>query len=94
VRQHKAGTHKGFTRRYGVTRLVYFEIHCGAEPAISREKQLKAWKREWKCSLIEAENSEWNDIARLWDHPDFRPDWNGIAPPDEVKALFAMLDGR
>jgi putative endonuclease len=94
VRQHKAGTFKGFTSRYGVTWLVYFEIHDRAEAAISREKELKAWKREWKCNLIEAGNPEWNDIAHLWDHPDFRPDWNGILPPDEVRHLYAMLDGR
>jgi putative endonuclease len=94
VRQHKAGTYKGFTHRYGVTRLVYFEVYDQAEAAISCEKQLKAWKREWKCNLIEGENPEWNDIAHLWDHPDFRPDWNGIEPPDEVRHLYAMLDGR
>jgi putative endonuclease len=94
VRQHKASAFPGFTSRYGVTHLVYYEFHDCAETAITREKKLKAWKREWKCNLIEADNPAWDDIGCLWDHPDYRPDWNGIVPPEDAQPLYDMLDGR
>ena len=53
-----------FTARYGVTQLVWFEEHGNAEAAITREKQIKEWRRAWKVELIEAMNPQWND---LWD---------------------------
>lgn len=81
VLQHKAGTFPGFSQTYGVKRLVYREFHDSAEAAISREKTLKRWRREWKIALIESDNPHWEDVAALWDHPDFRPDWDGIVPP-------------
>ena len=61
--QHRTGAIHGFTSRYGVTRLVHFEIAETMEAAITREKQLKAWKREWKIALIERENPHWEDRA-------------------------------
>ena len=62
--QHRNDLEVGFTKTYRVHTLVYFEMHQDMLGAITREKQLKAWKREWKLRLIEAENPEWRD---LWD---------------------------
>jgi len=60
--EHRNGLIKGFTKRYGVHRLVWYE-ECGTmEAAISREKAIKEWKRAWKISLIENRNPEWKYI--------------------------------
>ncbi len=53
---------KGFTKKYNVDRLVYYETHSNVESAITREKQMKKWRRAWKIRLIEGENSDWNDL--------------------------------
>lgn len=53
---------KSFTAKYDVTKLVYFEEYTDVEEAIPREKQLKAWKRQWKLELIESTNPEWKDL--------------------------------
>lgn len=60
---HKSGEIPGFTRRYKVNRLVYFESTPNAAAAISREKELKAWRREKKLKLVETANPEWLDLA-------------------------------
>jgi putative endonuclease len=60
--QHDQGLTKGFTLRYGVKRLVYYEFHETMEGAIRREKQLKEWKRAWKVRLIESMNPEWLNL--------------------------------
>lgn len=60
--QHKEGTLDGFSKRYWVKRLVYFEVHGDIEQAIVREKQIKKWKRDWKIKLIEDCNPEWDDL--------------------------------
>jgi len=62
VWQHKEKLVDGFTKKYGVTRLVYYEPHPGAESAIIREKQMKKWRRVWKLRLIESRNPEWRDL--------------------------------
>ncbi len=62
VWEHKSGSVPGFTRRYGVKQLVWFEIHVAMEQAIIREKQIKEWQRKWKLELIEVLNSEWRDL--------------------------------
>ena len=63
LHQHRTDAIPGFTARYAVHRLVYFEA-CGTmEAAIGREKQLKRWHRQWKINLIEADNPEWKDLA-------------------------------
>ena len=62
--EHKNDLVEGFTKRYGVHRLVYYELHSDMLSAITREKQLKKWNRAWKLELIEENNPEWND---LWD---------------------------
>ena len=61
--QHRSGEVKGFTSRYGVHRLVSFELFGTMVDAIVREKQLKRWHRQWKINLIESENPDWHDLA-------------------------------
>jgi putative endonuclease len=61
--QHRNNALPGFTSRYGVYRLVHFEMFGDMERAIAREKQLKNWRREWKINLINGENPEWRDLA-------------------------------
>jgi putative endonuclease len=63
--QHKEGLVQGFTRKYFVKRLVYFEIHDTALSAIAREKQIKKRRRAWKLDLIEKRNPEWEDLYEL-----------------------------
>jgi len=64
--QHKEGLAEGFTKKYGVKLLVWYEQHETMESAITREKALKEWQRAWKIALIEKSNPEWNDLyARL-----------------------------
>jgi putative endonuclease len=62
VEQHNAGVVKGFTQKYGVKTLVWFERHADIREAISREKQLKGWNRAWKLKLIEAANPGWLEL--------------------------------
>ena len=63
VWQHKNDQVEGFTRKYGVHTLVYFEVHAEMASAIQREKQLKKWNRLWKIELIEKQNPTWRDLA-------------------------------
>lgn len=60
--QHKNKVADGFTSKYNVNKLVYFEVYDDAENAIRREKNIKDWKRDWKDELIEKENPSWNDL--------------------------------
>jgi putative endonuclease len=62
VWQHREGLVEGFTKKYGVKKLVFFEAHENAQSAITREKQIKKWERAWKIELIEKENPEWLDF--------------------------------
>jgi putative endonuclease len=62
ARQHREGLIKGFTRKYGLKRLVWFEPHSDMPSAIQREKSLKKYKREWKINLIERDNPYWIDL--------------------------------
>jgi putative endonuclease len=62
VWQHKNNQIKGFTEQYHVHRLVWYELHATMESAITREKQLKNWKRQWKIELIEKTNPHWKDL--------------------------------
>jgi putative endonuclease len=62
VSLHKQKLIDGFTKRYGVHQLVYYEMHATMPEAIRREKQLKKWNRAWKIRLIERMNSEWVDL--------------------------------
>ncbi len=60
--EHKNGFVKGFSSKYGVDKLVYFEIFDNPENAINREKRLKSYKRKWKIDLIEQNNPTWKDL--------------------------------
>jgi putative endonuclease len=62
VWQHRNDLVPGFTRQYGVHRLVFFELHATMESAIAREKQPKKWNRAWKLRLIEGANPQWRDL--------------------------------
>ena len=62
VEQHKAKRFSGFTARYGVDKLVWFESHPSREQAFRRERQIKEWRRLWKLQLIEARNPNWTDL--------------------------------
>jgi len=62
VWEHQNNLAEGFTRRYGVHTLVWFEQHETMESAIAREKAIKEWKRRWKLDLIEQQNPEWRDL--------------------------------
>lgn len=64
VWQHREGVVDGFTERFGVKRLVWYELHGSMQAAIAREKSLKKWNRAWKVRLIEEGNLAWRD---LWD---------------------------
>jgi putative endonuclease len=62
VYQHKEGLVAGFTKKYNVNKLVYYEVHGDVHEAILREKQMKKWRRNWKINLIERDNPQWLDI--------------------------------
>jgi putative endonuclease len=62
VFEHRQKAVPGFTSKYNIARLVWFEVYEDPVSAISREKELKKWKRSWKVQLIEAQNLQWNDL--------------------------------
>ena len=69
VWQHRTKQIDGFTKRYGLARLVYFENFRNVSNAIARETQLKGWLRRKKIELIEAENPSWEDLSADWFEP-------------------------
>lgn len=75
VTEHREGLVPGFTRRYGVKRLVWYEQHADIRDAITREKTLKRWRRDWKIALLEAENPHWTDF-----YPALASNGSRIAP--------------
>jgi putative endonuclease len=62
IQEHRTKAVPGFTSKYGVSRLVWFEIYGDAPNAIMREKEIKKWRRNWKIRLIEEENLDWIDL--------------------------------
>ena len=66
VYEHKNGVVKGFTQKYGVHKLMYFETFKNIDEAIKRENNLKKWKRDWKIKLIEEKNKNWLDLSTDW----------------------------
>ena len=62
VWEHRNNLVEGFTKRYSVHQLVWYELHESMESAIKREKRLKGWKRKWKVQLIESRNPNWEDF--------------------------------
>ena len=63
IQQHRDEVVAGFTQRYGIKRLVWYEAHETMEAAILREKRIKRWPRAWKCDLIHENNPTWRDLA-------------------------------
>src|SRR5438309_1562 len=80
VWQHREGETPGFTKKYGVRRLVWFQGFGEVTEAIGFEKRLKRWRREWKIQLIEAENLLWADLYELLIEERGRPDPVSMAP--------------
>ncbi len=66
VYQHKNKLVEGFTKKYNVTRLVYFEVFGDVRDAIAREKQIKSWRRSKKIDLIKSMNPKWQDLSEEW----------------------------
>jgi putative endonuclease len=66
VWQHQTKAIDGFTSRYNIDRLVWYESTSQVHDAINREHEIKAWRREKKIALIEADNPDWTDLARGW----------------------------
>ena len=62
VHQHRNDATQGFTQKYNVHNLVYFEVYRDIRDAITREKRMKKWKRQWKIELIEKSNPSWEDL--------------------------------
>ena len=62
VWQHKNDVHDGFTKKYGIHRLVWYEMTDQIGWAIQREKQMKKWRRQWEINLVEEKNPNWNDL--------------------------------
>ncbi len=69
--QHKTGACEGFTKRYHLKWLVYFEVFRNVQAAIAREKELKGWTRARKKTLIESANPDWKDLSKDW----YPPEW-------------------
>ena len=66
VYEHKNKIIQGFTSKYNITKVVYFEVFNDIESAIKREKQIKGWLRKKKIELIESMNPDWNDLSEEW----------------------------
>jgi len=66
IYEHKKGIIKGFTKKYSVGQLMYFEVFKDVNEAIRGEKNMKKWKRDWKIQLIEKENKQWLDLLIDW----------------------------
>jgi putative endonuclease len=82
VWKHREEVFGGFTKRYGVKRLVWFEHHELMTTALQREKSLKRWPRAWKINLIERDNPHWDDLFLEMTEPSMKPqfdDW--LSPP-------------
>ena len=60
--EHKEKLRLGFTAEHGIDRLVWYEVHDSRETAFARERQIKKWNRDWKRSLIERDNPDWDDL--------------------------------
>ena len=66
VYEHKNGLIPGFTRKYRITRLLYYESTPDVQSAIARERQIKGWRRSKKIALVESMNPDWNDLSDEW----------------------------
>ena len=68
VHEHRTGAADGFTKRYNVKQLVWYETHGDVQAAIAREKSIKRWPRRYKLNVIEAMNPGWNDLYEALNH--------------------------
>ncbi len=66
IQEHKTKQVKGFTSKYSINLLVYYEQHHNYDEAFERERQLKKWNRKWKLELIEKSNPDWEDLSKEW----------------------------
>jgi putative endonuclease len=66
VDEHRSGVYGGFTSKYRIGRLVYYEAMTNAWEALQREKQIKSWRRSKKIEMIESTNPEWDDLSATW----------------------------
>ena len=83
VKQHRKGYQKGFTKKYNVNRLVYWETYEHIDMAKKREKQVKGWKRQRKIELIESKNKQWKDLYEdLVRDPSLRSGFRDRKNPD------------
>jgi putative endonuclease len=73
VKEHKEEIQDGFTKKYHMHRLIYYETFQDIHSAIRREKRLKWWPRKWKVKLITANNPDWKDLAADWYEPELQP---------------------
>jgi putative endonuclease len=89
INEHKRGDVRGFTKRYRLNQLVWFEEHGDIREAISREKRLKRWHRDWKRSLVEETNPHWVDLypSLLWPQPT-----NSCHPGQAVRSTAQSRD--
>jgi len=71
IYEHKHGLFDGFSKKYNLKKLVYYDTFENIKEAISREKQLKNWHREWKINLIEKDNYEWKDLSSVFLNEDY-----------------------
>jgi putative endonuclease len=87
VCEHREGAVPGFTKKYGVKQLVYFEEFTDIGAAIHRETRLKKWNRKWKLDLIESRNPEWIDLYAMLTAPQPLPEWLIVANALAIKPL-------
>lgn len=96
VWQRKNNLSPGFTSRYNLTRLVYYEVFFYPDAAITREKEIKGWRRSKKIALIESMNPRWDDLAKNWQDM-YKPDracCPEIPRPAEKTRAVGMTPGR
>ena len=67
MREHKLKIIKGFTQKYSIDKLMYFETFDNSYDAFKKERQMKKWLRQWKINLIENNNPDWIDLSKDWD---------------------------
>ena len=84
VWQHKTGALGGFTSKYNVTQLAYYECFHNVRDAIHREKEIKGWIRQKKVALIDSVNPKWKDLSARWFNPE---------SDDKLRKRFALLNG-
>ena len=89
IYEHKNTLVNGFTKRYNVDKLVYYEQGTDVHAAIAREKEIKKWRREKKNKLVMTMNPEWKDLSLEWDVDEIIPDGRNNEPADSVISTSA-----